>query len=309
MDVSVIIINYNTLELTKNTINSVIEKTKGLEYEIILVDNASTDGSIDFFEKEYKNKIVFIKNNENLGFGKANNKGVEIAKGKYVFLLNSDTLLINNAIKILFDFMEKNNNCGACGGNLYSENLKPDHSTRFELPYMTLKTEIDLYLNFPKMLFLKLLKKRNDFNYSNFPKKVGYIVGADLMLKKDVFLSVGGFDSDFFMYHEEVELLYRIVKKDYSIFSIPEAKIIHLGGKSGKFKEKTARMVLEGKYKYFYKCFGLKECKYLYYIIQTSNFLKAMLRPQKQHRDMLKINKEEYNKFLLNYHTLRRNNL
>ena len=128
MDVSVIMVNYNTLELTKNTINSVMEKTKDLNYEIILIDNASTDGSVEFFEKEYKDKIIFIKNNENLGFGKANNKGIEIAKGKYVFLLNSDTLLINNAIKILFDFMEKNKNCGVCGGNLFDIDLKPTHS-------------------------------------------------------------------------------------------------------------------------------------------------------------------------------------
>ena len=104
MDVSVIIVNYNTLELTKNTIESVFEKTIEVSYEIILVDNASTDGSVEFFENNYKDKIILIKNNENLGFGRANNKGIEIAKGKYIFLLNSDTLLINNAIKILFDF-------------------------------------------------------------------------------------------------------------------------------------------------------------------------------------------------------------
>lgn len=307
MDVSIIIINYNTLELTKNTINSVIEKTKDLKYEIILVDNASTDGSVEFFKKEYKDKIIFIKNRENLGFGKANNKGIEIAKGKYVFLLNSDTLLINNAIKILFDFMEQNCQCGACGGNLFDINLKPDHSTRFELPYMTLKTEIDLYLNIPKILLFKLLKKRNDFNYSRFPKKVGYIVGADLMIRKNIFLSIGGFDQDFFMYHEEVELLYRLVKSGYDIFSVPDARIIHLGGKSGKIKEKTIRMVIEGKYKYFYKCFGLKECKYFYFISQLGYLLKIVLL-KKEYKKILKINKEEYNKFLLNYQNLRRNN-
>lgn len=77
MDVSVIIVNYNTLELTKNTINSVIEKTQGIKYEIILVDNASTDGSVEYFEEKYKNKITFLKNKENLGFGRANNKGIK----------------------------------------------------------------------------------------------------------------------------------------------------------------------------------------------------------------------------------------
>ena len=87
----IIIINYNILELTKNTINSAIEKMKDLKYEIILVNNDSIDGSVKFFEKEYKDKIIFIKNSENLGFGIINNKGIEIARGKYIFLLNFDT--------------------------------------------------------------------------------------------------------------------------------------------------------------------------------------------------------------------------
>ena len=134
VDVSVIVVNYNTLELTKNTINSVIEKTRDLNYEIILVDNASTDGSVEFFEREYTDKVIFIKNSENLGFGRANNKGIEISKGKYVFLLNSDTLLINNAIKILFDFMEKNKDCGICGGNLYDLEMNPMHSYKQRIP-------------------------------------------------------------------------------------------------------------------------------------------------------------------------------
>lgn len=298
MDVSVIIVNYNTLELTKNTIESVFEKTKGLNYEVILVDNASTDGSVEFFENNYKEKIIFIKNNKNLGFGRANNKGIEIARGKYVFLLNSDTLLINNAIKILFDFMEQNIECGVCGGNLYDIDLKPTHSFLVDLPYMTLKTEFDSYLNIVSKLYRKLRKKRKDFNYNNAPQKVGYITGADMMIRKKVLDKVGMFDRDFFMYSEEVELTYRIYKAGYTSFSVPQAKIIHLEGRSTIFKENKVRMMLESKYKYFYKTADLKTCEYAYYISQLGHLLFLVLRLDKDYWKMYKINKEEYQKFL-----------
>lgn len=306
IDVSVIIVNYNTLKLTKNTIDSIFEKTEGLSYEIILVDNASTDGSVEYFEKNYKNKIIFIKNNKNLGFGRANNKGIEIAKGKYIFLLNSDTLLINNAIKILFDFMEKTKECGVCGGNLYDVDLKPAHSFLPDLPYMTLKIECNNYLNIISKVYRKLRKKRSDFNYDNFPKKVGYITGANMMIRKKLLDKVGMFDDDFFMYSEEVELTYRIYKAGYISFSVPEAKIIHLEGKSIIFKENRFKMILESKYKYYYKISNLKTCEQLYYVLQIGYLLSAILRLNKDYWKMYKLNKEEYKKFLQSYKNLRK---
>lgn len=299
MDVSVIIVNYNTLKLTKNTIDSVIEKTKNLKYEIILVDNASIDGSTEFFEKSYKNKIIFIKNKENLGFGRANNKGIEIAKGKYIFLLNSDTLLINNAIKILFDFMEENSNCGICGGNLYDSNKNPVISYELKLP----QNKFNLFEILKKITRRKVVF----FNETNFPMEVGYISGADMLIRKNVLDKVEKFDKDFFMYYEETELTYRIKKLGYKIISVPQAKIIHLEGRSTVFKEQRFHMFLESKYKYFYKTTDLKTCKYVYYISQIGHFIRLILSFNKDYLKMLKINKEEYNKFLLNYHTLRRN--
>ena len=103
MDVSIIIVNYNTRQLTSNCIESIFKYTNGVSFEVILVDNASTDGSIDFFTND--ERIIFISSKENLGFGRANNLGYKVAKGRYIFLLNSDTLLLNNAIKIFCDTM------------------------------------------------------------------------------------------------------------------------------------------------------------------------------------------------------------
>lgn len=293
MDVSVIIVNYNTKELTKNTIYSVIEKTKELNYEIILVDNNSIDGSVEFLEKKYKNKVIFIKNEKNLGFGKANNKGIKIAKGKYVFLLNSDTLLLNNAIKILFDYMEKNENCGICGGNLYDENLNPTHSFAKNMP--SNKIEI----NYLKFLYEKIRRKREDFNYNLIPSNVGYITGADMMIRKSILNEVGIFDEDFFMYFEEVELTHRIKKNNYTVISVPQAKIVHLEGKSSNFKEQKMRMFLESKYKYFSKTHSMQICKKIYFLSQIKYFFILILTINFNYLKLIKINKEEYNKFLL----------
>ncbi|CAK7025164.1 glycosyltransferase family 2 protein [Fusobacterium varium] len=289
MDVSVIIINYNTLQLTENTINSVIEKTKDIKYEIILVDNASIDGSIEYFEEKYKNKIIFLKNRENLGFGRANNRGIEIAKGKYIFLLNSDTLLINNAIKILFNYMELNSKVGVCGGNLYNENFLPEWSYCEKM--MGYNSEyLDHIINIFRIRILKI--KNFYFNTKNKPKQVEIIIGADMFIRKEILKKVGKFDEDFFMYHEESELCFRVLKNGYDIYSVPEARIIHLGGKSNKFKKEQFKMERFGKYMFFYKTKGKKSLK-LVYLLSQMRFLNKL------DIEKFRLNKGEYEKFKL----------
>lgn len=227
MDVSIIIVNYNTCKMTAECIDSVIEKTTDLSYEIILVDNASTDGSKDFFEKD--SRIIYLYNTENLGFGRANNLGVEIAKGRNILFLNSDTLLINNAIKILSDYLDSNSKVGAVGGNLYSFDMKPTMS--FQRLRPSLSWEINqLLFNLP--LRLKYGKTATYFNTSSRPTKVGYIMGADLMTRKAIVDEIGCFDPQFFMYFEETDLCHRIAQNGYNLHVIPNAKIIHLEGKS-----------------------------------------------------------------------------
>ena len=109
MDVSVIIVNYNTLGLTSDCIESIIAQTSTVEYEIILVDNASTDGSKEVFAQD--KRIKYIYSDRNLGFGRANNLGIREAKGRYLFFLNSDTILLNNAVKLFFDYCGKYSQC------------------------------------------------------------------------------------------------------------------------------------------------------------------------------------------------------
>lgn len=301
MDVSIIMINYNTLELTKKVIDSILLQTQNLNYEIILVDNNSTDGSKEYFSNNKIEKLKFIENSENLGFGKANNIGYSHAKGKYIFLLNTDTILLNNAIKILHDILVKNVSIGIVGGNLYDEDMNPTHSYGNKI-YNTL-TDIKSEIKDIIKIILKnerLKKKRNDFNYSNEIIEVGYITGADMMIKRECIEKVGFFDPDFFMYFEETELTVRIKKAGYKVVSSPQAKIIHLEGRSTKFKEQKIRMFNESKFKYFEKVYGKKKQLLVYYISQFSNYIKFLLSFNRNYLRVIKINKEIKNNIIIN---------
>ena len=133
MDVSVIMINYNTFSLTKDALDSIFRETKGIDYEVILIDNASPDGSGDRLSALYGNKIVYLQSGGNLGTSKAFNIALKHASGKYVLWLNTDILLKENFIKKLFDYMESDPNCGICGGNLFNGRGEPTLSYDKEL--------------------------------------------------------------------------------------------------------------------------------------------------------------------------------
>ncbi len=252
-DVSIILVNYKTKELTLKCLESIYEKTTGINFDIYVVDNASYDGIEKELEKIFSD-VKFIQNNENKGFGAGNNVALKLVDSKYVFLLNTDTLLINNAAKILFDFMERNPDIGACGGNLYDENMQNTHSygVHYNLKDLFLKTFFLRYLFHKNEMRLK----DKGFNTENLTKSVDFITGADIMIRKEALDKAGLFDERFFMYAEEAELQYRIRKAGYEIFINPEAKIIHLHDKSPKKRENMYFEFLKSKYLYFKLCYG-----------------------------------------------------
>ena len=228
MKVSIIVVNYNTLQVTSECIRSVFDMTVGVSFEFILVDNASKDGSREYFSQDKRIKYIYI--DENLGFGRANNLGIKEAKGDYILFLNPDTILLNNAIKIMADYLDYNQDVGACGGNLYDAKMNPVIS--FERCFPSICSEINLMT---KGYLYKLIYGKNyKFNHTGKPFDVAYIVGADLMMRRSLTDKIGGFDSHFFMYFEEVELCYRIKKQKFSIHRVPSAEIQHLEGVSTK---------------------------------------------------------------------------
>ncbi|WP_455590536.1 glycosyltransferase family 2 protein [Bacteroides sp.] len=237
MKVSIIIVNYNTCDLTLQCIESIYEKTHDIDFEIIVVDNASVDNSVFLIKEKYP-QVTLIESEVNLGFGRANNLGVKKAIGQYLLFLNSDTLLVNNAIKILFDFISSDSTIGICGGNLYNAEMKPVQS------YMRYFPSLFSELNELTSGFLSkiIYGKQETFNTLSKPISVAYITGADLMISQRLFNDFGGFSSDFFMYYEETELSYRIKKAGYLIKCTSDAKIVHLVGKSTSVKENYFRM-------------------------------------------------------------------
>lgn len=272
MDVSIIIVNYHSTEMVIDCVHSIFEKTTDISFEIIVVDNASGDGIKENIEQEFGRRVQVILSETNLGFGKANNLGVSHAKGKYLFLLNPDTYLINNAVKILFDYLENHNNVGVVGGNLFTPDLfeTPSYCMVFDSPEEEKRKASwkELVSSKLKVKLQRKIGKQNDgaycneFNHTNESLKVAYIFGADMMLSKKVFDGVGGFDPDFFMYAEEEEMSWRITKAGYQIMNVPQAKIIHLEGATVKsanaFSEKQFRMRMNGTIIYYYKCFGIE---------------------------------------------------
>lgn len=296
MDVSIIIINYRSPQMVIECVESVLKKTEGITYEIIIIDNGSGDNSETILKRQLGDSITLVEAGENLGFGKANNLGVDYAKGEYIFLLNPDTLLVNNAIKILHDYIKVNRKVGIVGGNLFSPDMKatPSYCMEFD----DLNTE-RRKASWRAILGGKIIQKvmgerndklfRNEFNYSEKTKKVAYIFGADMMLSKKLFENVGGFDKEFFMYAEEQELSWRITKQGYDIVSVPQAQIIHLEGATVKqqneFSERQFRMRMNGTLTYFKKRFGINGAKE-FYQLRSKRYKKLIQIAKWQGKDI-----------------------
>ena len=243
MDVSIIIVNYKTADLLLAAIDSVFSCTTEITFEIIVVDNDSQDGSKSILYEKYADKVVYIGLSQNVGFGRANNEGVKVAKGRNILFLNPDTVLLNNAIKILSDALDTNSKVGACGGNLYNAAMNPTTSYSLFFP------SIFDFFRLPVKLYYG---KERLHNYTDLKRRVAFIIGADLMVKASVLKETGAFDPGFFMYCEETELCYRIRSKRYDILSIPTARIQHLESQSISNIERKALWFYNSE-RYYYK--------------------------------------------------------
>lgn len=249
MDVSIIYVNYNSSNLIANSIKSIIELTKGISYEIIVVDNNSHQKDKDNL-KTYcaTNKIKLIESDTNLGFGKGNNLGAKYATGEYLFFLNPDTYLINNAIAELFNFA-KTHNILTCGANLFSNNLQPTLSYWMLMP--SIADELTaLFANLP----LKIrYRNSHEHNKTSIPKEVAFITGADLMIQHKLFNQINGFDESFFMYFEETDLQYKIKKLGHKIYNLPSAKIVHLESQTLSSRTQKLKLFFESRKKFYLK--------------------------------------------------------
>ena len=276
VDVSVVFVNYFTCDLTCQAIASVRERSRGFTYEIIVVDNSCDGAEFARLTERLQGLATVIDAKGNLGFGRANNLAATKAKGKYLFFLNTDTLLLNNAIFELYAFLEQNPRAGVAGGNLYNAEAVPNHSFEKDEKNLANERKQGSLLTAFSHHFIR----RRDFNYSDRPMKIdGYVCGADLMIRSDVFRTLHGFDDDIFMYAEEALLCRRVIfEAGYEIYSVPSAGIVHLEGKSFKgVSERKIRAKADGNFIYYEKSFG-HDAAMEYLDIHVDVFQKKMRR-------------------------------
>jgi len=234
---SIIIVNYNTKNLAKKCLNSIFANCSDSDFEIIVIDNDSRDGSVEMLNNEFGAKIKLIINKNNIGFGPANNQGARIAQGKYLFFLNSDTLIKENILTPLNSYLKNHEQVA-----IASPKLLLDNGDEQEYAYGKFPT-----------LFRGIAEKFKKFKIDKKAiLEVDWVSGAALIVRKDVFQKVKSFDEKFFMYFEDIDLCKCIKNLNYKIVVFPQVAIIHLGGKSiSKFKKRK-----EYYYKsqnYFYK--------------------------------------------------------
>lgn len=220
MRLSIIILNYNTKELTLNCINSILDQyKKELEdnkFEIVLVDNNSDDKSIESFNKLKIPALKVIESNENLGFSKGCNLGAKNALGDYLLFLNSDTEIKDQGFLKMVNFLNENKKAAILGGKLKN----PDGTSQLSCgKFYTLFNLLLMLLGFEKKGLLRESPRTI--------KKVDWVSGASLMIRKSIFDKLNGFDKDMFMYIEDMELSFKAKKKGYLTYFYPEIMLFH----------------------------------------------------------------------------------
>lgn len=236
MDLSILIINYKTYKLTHQTIQSVINTVENIDYEVIVVDNNSEDGSLEQLTYDFKDlsNIKFIHNPANDGFAKANNIAFKNSKGKYILLLNSDVIVDNGTINETLNYLETHKDVGAIGPHVRLPDGSLDKACRRSFPTPS--------VSFYKMTGLsKIFPNSPRFNQYNLSYMDEYgvypvdcLVGAYMLMPRCVYESTGGLDEDYFMYGEDIDLCYKIKQEGYKIIYYGKAMITHFKGASGK---------------------------------------------------------------------------
>lgn len=236
-NLSIIIVSYNTNEVLRECLASVFGTIdNSVDAEIIVVDNASSDGSCEMIRKEFPETIL-IENKKNVGFSKANNKGVEKSSGKYVLFLNSDTLVYKNSIIEILKFLDNTKDAGAvtCKVELLTGEIDDASHRAFPTPWNALTYFSGLSKIFPSS---KLFGGYN-LGWLNMKEthEIEALAGAFMMVKRQAGDMAGWWDEDYFWYGDDLDFCYRLKEKGWKIYYVPTVKILHYKGVSGGIKE------------------------------------------------------------------------
>ena len=234
LDVSIIVVSYNTREMTLACLRSIVAETTRVEYEVLFIDNCSTDGSFEAVRDEFGDDTRFHISlaGENLGFAGGNNELAKRAHGKYLLLLNPDTVVLDRAIEELLEFAEENPKNGIWGGRtIFADgSLNPTNCWGPYTVWSEFCGSLGLRAMFPRSLAF------NPRSYSSWQRdsirEVGIVTGCFFLMRRNDWNALGGFDPEFFMYGEETDLCMRGIKQGMRPIITPNATIIHHGGAS-----------------------------------------------------------------------------
>jgi GT2 family glycosyltransferase len=233
MDISIVIVNYNVKHFLEQCLHSVYKALGGLKGEVFVVDNKSVDGSCQMVKEKFP-KVRLIENNNNIGFSKANNQAIRMAKGRYVLLLNPDTFVQEDTLVKCVEFCDKNSDAGGLGVKMIDGKgaFLPESKRSLPTPAVAFYKIFGLSALFPKS---KIFGKYNlGYIDKEYNHKVEILAGAFMFLRKSVLDEIGLLDETFFMYGEDIDLSYRIVQAGYSNYYFSETTIIHYKGESTK---------------------------------------------------------------------------
>jgi GT2 family glycosyltransferase len=251
---SIIIVNYNTRDLLHQCLFSLYERDYRFPIEVILVDNNSHDGSAAMVREKFTH-VHLIENKENLGFARANNMGLKIARGDYVLLLNSDTKVIGDALEKMRAFLDNHRDAAVVSARLVYPDLTDQGAAKaFPTPINSLFGRRSLLTRlFPNNKFSnKYIISR--VQKTDKPFEADWVSGACLMARRKVLEQVGFLDGAFFMYWEDADLCFRIKQKGWQVFCVPEARVIHYEGKSAQRKSSNRLIIEFNKSAYRYYC-------------------------------------------------------
>ena len=255
LDISVILVSFNTLELTKRALDYLFASLHNLKMEVFIIDNASRDYSADVLEQEYPN-IKLIKNEVNVGFGRANNQALPYIKSRYVLLLNTESETIAKTVQ----YMDANPQCGILGVKFLDGDGDLQPSCRF------FPTPWNIFLNRTGMnRYFGRAKKVGDMSWDHAAiKECDWVPGCYFLIRKEVIEKVGLFDPRYFLYYEEVDLCFAAKKAGWRVIYFPHTSVVHLGGESAKSVgeitssgKQLESLKIESEFLYFRKNHGL----------------------------------------------------
>jgi len=241
VDVSIIMVSYNTADLLVAAIDSIVKTVKKISYEIIVVDNASSDPSTEEVKKLQKklSSLILIENKDNTGFSKANNQGVTLSSGRYLLFLNSDTVVFEKTLDGMVEFMDQNEPVGASTCYLEMPNGQMDDATHRGFP-----TPFRAFAHFSglsKVFAHSKLFAGYTLGWMNLKEahEIEALAGAFMMVRRVAGIAVGWWDEDFFWYGEDLDFCYRLHEKGWKIYFVPQYKILHYKGASGGLKKES----------------------------------------------------------------------